>query len=274
MKHTRTLITALLLAVVLSGRSLSAAAEAEPHTEISLTSLLNEMVDRDALARYPQPGYRLRQFSSYDRDSKSPDDPKGWFANKDATKNFIRVEENQGRREWVIVEHEAPGVIVRSWMPDQRLAPGRKSPVTTVLRMYLDGADTPAIEGNMLDLFNGTGPIPPPFAHPSLSSAVSFFPIPYARRCKITLDAPPFYYIFNCREYPAGTPMRTFSMNDFRAAASLIQRVGQRLLAPALPTSGRPRPLARQLGNECRGRGAAGPRTGRGAGTHPQAGQL
>lgn len=40
-------------------------------------------------------------------------------------------------------------------------APGRKSPVTTVLRMYLDGADTPTIEGNMLDLFNGTGHISP-----------------------------------------------------------------------------------------------------------------
>ena len=234
MKHPNTRITTLLLAVFLPGSPICAASQVAGQAEVNLASLLKEMTDRDALARYPQPGYQLRQFSSYNRESKTPDEVKGWFNNKDHN-NFIRVEGNQGRREWVIMDHEAPGVIVRSWMPDKRIAPGGKAPVNTVMRIYLDGADTPVIEGNMLDLFNGTGLIPPPYAHQSLSSAVSFFPIAYAKRCKITLNAAPFFYIFNCREYPAGTPVRTFSKNDLQSESALIQRVGQRLLEPALP---------------------------------------
>ena len=40
----------------------------------------------------------------------------------------------------------------------------------------------------MLGMFDGTGVIPYPFAHPSLRSAVNFFPIPYAKSCKVTTD--------------------------------------------------------------------------------------
>ena len=47
---------------------------------------------------FPQSDFRLRQQSSYDRRSKTPDDPDGWFANKDHTNNFVRVEENNGAR--------------------------------------------------------------------------------------------------------------------------------------------------------------------------------
>lgn len=204
----------------------------------TLESLLNEMIDRDTLARYPQPAYRLREFSSYDRASKTPDDPKGWFANKDSGQ-FIRVEENHGRREWVIMDHQAPGAIVRWWMPDKRIAPRRPAPVNTVVRIYLDGAQAPAIEGHMLDLFNGTGLVPPPLAHKSLSSAVSFLPIAYAKSCKVTLDAEPFYYILTCREYAAGTPIRTFTMSDLKAAGPVIERVGKALLGPTGAGEGR-----------------------------------
>jgi len=64
------------------------------------------MVDRDAVARFPQPDFRMRQQSRYDRLSKTPDDPDGWFANTDNTKSFVRVEVNNGRKEWVLMEHE------------------------------------------------------------------------------------------------------------------------------------------------------------------------
>jgi len=127
----------------------SAAQAGEP---ITMESLLSEMVDRDAVARFPQPDFRLRQQSSYDRLSKTPDDPDGWFANKDHTKNFVRIETNDRRREWVLMEHDGPGALVRSWMPDKRIPSGGKTPVNTTVRIYLDGADKPAIEGHALDL--------------------------------------------------------------------------------------------------------------------------
>ena len=210
----------------------SATVQGENAPVITIQSLLNEMTDRDALARWPQPAYRLREFSGYDRASKTPEDPKGWFANKDHNQ-FIRVEETNGRREWVIMDHNAPGAIVRWWMPDKRIAPGKRSPVKTVVRIYLDGARTPAIEGHMLDLFNGSGLVPPPLAHKSLSSAVSFLPIAYARSCKVTVDEEPFYYILTCREYAPGAPIRTFAMSDLKEAGPVIERVGKALLAPA-----------------------------------------
>jgi hypothetical protein len=205
---------------------------------MTLESLLGEMINRDALARYPQPAYRLREFSSYDRASETPAESAAWFANRD-NGQFIRVEDNHGQREWVIMDHQAPGVIVRGWMPDQRAMPLGPSAVNTLLRIYLDGAETPAIEGHMLDLFNGTGLVPPPLAHKSLSSAVSFLPIAYAKSCKVTLDAAPFYYILTCREYPAGTPIRSFTMSELQAAGPVIERVGKALSAPSETGAGR-----------------------------------
>ncbi len=150
---------------------------------VSIESLLNEMVDRDAVARFPQPEFRLKQDSSYNRASMTPEtacqDPKGWFMNhdynsSDKDKNFIRIEENHGDREWVLMDHHGVGAIVRSWMPWR----GQKDPTTPSI---LDGASQLALEGNMFELFQGKGLIPFPLAHESLRSAVSFFPMPYYR---------------------------------------------------------------------------------------------
>ncbi len=89
---------------------------------VTLETLLDEMVDRDGMARFPAPEYRLRQQSSYHRESKTPDEPKGWFANKDRG-HFIRTETNAGRKEWVLMEHQGAGAMGRTWMPDPRITP-------------------------------------------------------------------------------------------------------------------------------------------------------
>ena len=153
------------LAIVLF--SFTAAHAAEP---VSIESLLTEMVDRDAVARFPQPDFRLKQASSYNRASKTPEKPRqkpeGWFTNHDFNssakdKNFVRVEENRGQKEWVLMEDEGAGAIVRSWMPWR----GQSNPATTsIIRFYLDGGTEPAIEGNMFELFQGKVLIPNPLA--------------------------------------------------------------------------------------------------------------
>jgi len=224
----------LTLAVGLTVSTLSAAQPNEPQGEVSLTSLLNEMMDRDALARFPEPDFRLKQQSSYDRSSTMPSDPKGWFANhdfnsKETDKNFIWIEDNHGQKEWVLMDHEGPGAIVRSWMPFRNAG---TPTADTRIRIYFDGADQPVLEGNMLGLFNGTGLIPYPLAHRSLRSAASFFPIPYARHCKVITTQQPFFYQFTFREYAKGTPVKTFTLEEFNAAAGLTERVGKSLLAP------------------------------------------
>lgn len=70
--HTKRIFQCLALAYV----CVSVAQAGEP---ITIESLLTELIDRDAVARFPQPDFRLRQQSSYDRLSKTPDDPDGWF---------------------------------------------------------------------------------------------------------------------------------------------------------------------------------------------------
>jgi hypothetical protein len=208
--------------------------------EVSIESLLKEMVDRDAVASYPQTNFRLKQESSYNRASVSPEDPIGWFNNHDFNSkendhNFVRIEENNGQKEWVLMDHPGAGAIVRTWMP---FLNQNKPDTDITIRIYLDGAEQPVLEGNMLGLFNGTGLIPFPLAHKSLRSAISFFPIPYAKSCKITVSQHPFFYQFTYREYEEGTNVKTFTMKDFQKAEGQIKQVCETLLAPKNTTDG------------------------------------
>ena len=221
-------------------------------SEVTTTSLLNEMVDREALPRFPSSDFRLKQASSYNRASKTPDDEKGWFTNRDFNsndrdKNFIRIDNRDGRKEWVLMDHKGAGAIVRTWMP---WANDRKPDTDTIIRIYLDGAAEPVLQGNMLSLFDGSGLIPYPFAHESLRSAVSFFPIPYAKHCKITTSKAPFFYQFTYREYPQGTKVKTFSVEEFESAQPLAKSVGEKLIAPHGPDLGGDLTLTKTLATQ------------------------
>lgn len=223
--------------------------------DVDLTSLLNEMIDREAVARFPAQDFRLRQESSYNRESVKREDPKheptGWFANTDnnqdpeVDKNFIRVEENNGQKEWVIMDHKSAGTLVRTWMPWRQPS----SPETDMqIRIYLDGSDSPIFEGHSLKLLNGECPFKYPFAHPSLRSAVSFFPIPYAKSCKVTTTSLPFFYQFTYREYEDGISVKTLTKEDFKAAAPLIEKVGKTLVEAKVTGEGKPRKFNGTLG--------------------------
>lgn len=220
-------------------------AKAQSTQPISMTSMLKDMVDRNHIARFPEFGFRLKQQSSYNRASVEVEEPKmeptGWFINHDYNssendKNFIRVEENNGTKEWVLMDHQEPGALVRTWMPFRN----PKNPDTDIqIRIYLDGATEPTLEGNMLQLFNGDGLIPFPLAHKSLRSSVSFFPIPYAKSCKITTSDQPFFFQFTFREYSKKAAIKTFTMKDFDKAKELTKKVGDELLNPENISSGK-----------------------------------
>ncbi|EPR65799.1 glycoside hydrolase family 172 protein [Cyclobacterium qasimii] len=201
---------------------------------VSVESMLNEMVDREEQSRFPKTDFRLKQQSSYNRASVDPKDSIGWFKNRDFNAsendhNFIRTEENKQQKEWVLMEHNGPGAIVRTWMPYFH---ADKPDTDLQIKIYLDGNAEPVLEGNALGLLNGTGLIPYPFAHQSLRSAVSFFPIPYARSCKITTTGPPFFYQFTYRQYSEGTAVKTFTMEDFDKSKNLVEQVGKEILNP------------------------------------------
>jgi len=199
------------------------------------------MLDRDKIASFPARDFRLKQSSSYNRASKTPADTTGWFTNADYNTvpkedwlpeqdgNYIRVEDNNGKKEWVIMDHTGPGALVRTWMPF--LNP--KDPNTTsIIKIYIDGASEPVLEGNTLGLLNGSGLFPFPLAHKSLRSSVSFFPIPYAKSCKITVSELPFFFQLTYRAYEANTDIKSFTMEEFNQSSALVKNVGETLMNP------------------------------------------
>src|SRR3989339_472030 len=99
----RVLFLSILSLVTLYGRC-----------QVTMESLLKEMASAESLAKFPSPEFKLLQFSSYDRMSVAAGEP-GWFANFDLS-NFLRVERREGRREFVLFDHQGPGAIVRFWM--------------------------------------------------------------------------------------------------------------------------------------------------------------
>lgn len=229
-------LTVLTVLVLVSARSAPAAEQF-----VSLESLLNEMVDRDAAARLPQPGYLLKQASSHDPRKTNPADPATWHSNNDHDQ-FVRTEVNQGRREWVIMEDTGPGAIVRFWT----VSLGMKE--QQIIRFYLDGSPTPMIEVRFNELLSGRGFVRPPFAFSAWNAtdprdqlkpgftarpaagADLYLPISFAKSCKITLDSNPVFYVINYRIYAAGTKVRPFTMAGYYTAKPILDRVAERLL--------------------------------------------
>ncbi|MDP4625269.1 MAG: DUF2961 domain-containing protein [Akkermansiaceae bacterium] len=237
MKITSSTSASFLVSLFLGGAALLHASE-----PVTIESLLHEMVDRDAVTHFPETDFRLKQESSYNRASKTPEDPKGWFNNKDNNTSpehdsFIRIDEINGEKEWVLMDHQGAGTLVRTWMPFRTIS---KPKTDITIRVYVDGATEPTLEGNMFGLFNGDDFFPFPFAHKSLASAVNFFPIPYEKGLKITTSNYPFFYMLTYREYSEGTPVKSFTVADYEAAAPLIKEVGEKLLEPKAVGAGDP----------------------------------
>ncbi len=210
---------------------------AEP---ITLQSLLAQMIDRDVVARLPEPAFSLKQASSHDQRKNDPGDPATWHSNNDFGQ-FLHTETHDGRREWVIMEADGPGAVVRFWTP--LLADKDKQ----VIRFYFDGSATPAITANFNALLSGRGLVKPPLAFTAWNemdvtdqlkpeskprrgvAGDLYLPIPFAKGCKITLDSLPLYYVINYRGYEPGTAVKTFSMSDFDAAKPELARIAQSL---------------------------------------------
>jgi len=189
-------------------------------SETSLRTLLDEMADLPRLTRLPDPWYTCRQFSSYDRASKSPE--QDWFANADAG-HFLREETRPDRTEYVLMDAEGPGAIVRIWSANPK----------GILRVYVDEDPEPVIEVPMADFLSGKVPYnPEPIAHVRSAGWNSYLPIPYAKWCKVTSDEKDFYYHVNYRTYPAGTNVKSFTPVQADELKPLVQDIAKKLNTP------------------------------------------
>lgn len=178
------------------------------NAQVTTNSLLREMVDFDVLTRMPDPFYKTAQSSSYDRRSVSTADQstEGWFANGDWGK-YIRTEQNAGRTEYVMADLKGPGAVVRIWSAN---------PFGT-LRFYFDGETNPRLTCKTRDLLTGKiGFLTPPFGYPALRGCDLYFPFPYSKSLKITVDntddnnATRMYYHVGYRAYREGTRVETY----------------------------------------------------------------
>jgi hypothetical protein len=208
---------------------------------ISLQSLLNEMVNRDRLSEFPSPAYTCRQFSSYDRARTKPGD-KSWFSNWDRSM-FVRTETNEGRTEYVMMDTDGPGAVVRFWMTF-----GGDNTGKGILRIYFDNNKTPVIEGNPFDILSRGALVGAPLST-SVSDLTDFemrghnlyLPLPYSTHCKITYQSNEIkdfgaktggeavYYNIDYRTYPSNTKVVTFTKTQLKEYEMLIRHTQKRL---------------------------------------------
>ena len=209
---------------------------------ITLRSLLDEMTNYESVVRWPTVPYQTKQASSYDRRSVSPDKP-GWFANQDFDQ-FIQREQRQGRTEYVMMDAEGPGAIVRFWLTTV-VKPG-------TLRFYFDNEERPSIVIPAFDLMRAGFHLGPALLNPHSSYEPNgkggntlYLPLPYQKHCKVTWEyadttgkKTAHYYQINYRTYPPGTKVRTFTKNDLITEKQAIQRAENRLWQPPQDNGG------------------------------------
>lgn len=193
--------------------------------EVTMQSLLREMVDREHITEFStELPYRTLQASSYNRASVSPDQP-GWFADSDGV-FCIRTEKNKkGETEWVLMEDNGPGAITKMWAVCFYYGLGDTTGAN--LKIYLDGEEEPTIFCNFFELVQGKNFVKPPLAAETRRAGNCYLPIPYAKSCKVTMDKKVFYNIINYRSYPKGTRVKTFSMDEYHRSQNLVDSVNQ-----------------------------------------------
>lgn len=213
-----------LLCLAVAG-GFAAPARADEAPTVSLENLLRKMIDPSWLAQPPAAGERSIQFSSYDRASRLDGDtiveP---FANNDRG-HYLRVEGEGNRREWVLADAKGPGYVSRIWSanPDGEL------------RIYIDGAATPALAAPFANLTNGEiEPFSAPFGHDASRGRNLYFPFPFARSIKITTTKGEQYYQVNVTTLPEGTRVESYSPEVLTRARGTIANTRRMLMESPL----------------------------------------
>jgi hypothetical protein len=205
---------------------------------INLRSLLEEMLDRSRIPEFPQPEFVCKQASSYNRRSVTPSNP-DWFAGADFDQ-FYGCDQVEGRKEWIMLDVDGPGVLTRWWQTQYR---GQGT-----IRIYLDRAKDPIFEGTGDQLVGGDAITGPPLAANRGGGRNLYLPIPFRMHCKITFESPnadadftkkkpgftnqSLFYIINYLHYPIGTDVKTLTKSDLETHRELIAKVGRELLQP------------------------------------------
>ncbi len=193
--------------------------ETQTQEKVTMEGLLKEMVDLHRLTVPAPEGLTCKQFSSYDRKSKTPKDHDAWFANDDCGK-YLRTEKKDGKTWHVLADMDGPGCVVRIWSAN---------PKGTV-RVYIDKDDKPAIEESFPDLLSGkVKPFASPIAGVRSQGCNLHFPIPYQKHCKVATSEGGQYYHVNYRTYSKGTDIVSYSKDEVDKNKTLVDQIRKSL---------------------------------------------
>jgi hypothetical protein len=216
------------------------------YPQVTTGSLLVEMTDLQGLSRFPYPAYETTQFSSYDRNSVSRDQP-GWFANSDGfgrepIPGFEEVLEEPGENgigRYLICDVAGPGAVVRLWT----------ARITGNLEVYLDGSGSALYSGPAQEFFFNTYDAMAGTRGEYNQEAIfwqntaGYYPIPFEKGIKMiwegNLNELHFYHV-QVRKYKTGISVNSFSKADLQKFRKQIADVRRILADPdgSLPPKG------------------------------------
>jgi hypothetical protein len=201
--------------------------------ELTYIDLVERLSDMERLAVLPEIGERCGQWSSYDRKSRY-DENTGkyvdWDANGDGFggSGWIRLEGEQR----VLAEMEGPGCIWRIWSAD---------PKDGHIRIYLDGAEEPAIDLPFRGYFDGKNE---PFNRSALVYEAAkglncYIPIPYQQSCKIVADKDyGQFHHFTYSTFAPGTKVPTFKRKLSKAESTALDEANKTLSRGGIDPAG------------------------------------
>lgn len=221
-------------------------------SKVTMDSLLEQLTSRERLTYFPDREYTHHQFSSYNRESVSPES-EGWFANSDMS-HFLRVEQNSGRREFVMFDADGPGAVVRWWMTFYKAQNG-------TLRVYIDNDTIPVMMGKPRELLRGNLITKSPLAVAVQEGAPLgeegrdydhnfYVPLPFSGHCKITYECdslrmlfenegvpvtqgfwwPDVFYNIGYRAYAREVKVESVTKKILENAKRVLDEAGTRLL--------------------------------------------
>jgi hypothetical protein len=168
--------------------------------------------------------------------------------------HFLRIDNNKGRREFVMFDVEGPGAIVRWWMTFYKAQNG-------TIRIYVDHDSIPVIQGTPANLLSGGLLTDYPLSASVQEGAPLgeegrdydhnlYYPIPFASHCKITYECdslvlkydyegipvksgyywPDVFYNICYRQYEPGTNVESFSEKSLEKAKPSVRETAELLL--------------------------------------------
>ncbi|MCK5923779.1 MAG: DUF2961 domain-containing protein, partial [Methylococcales bacterium] len=137
--------------------------------------------------------------------------------------------------EKVLFDERTPGCLYRFWMTF-----GRFSMVTSRLRFYFNGEETPRLDTTVGEFFSGTNS---PFVSPlvgdgtvSCKGFFSYYPFEYEQSLKITIDSvptatgtqsSPFYYNMTYHQFDSAKGVQTWDGSEpVASVVSMLNQIG------------------------------------------------